>query len=42
MRDLLLEYGANDTEELRERYMICKAAYANDPQRLANFWDDPR
>ena len=42
MRDLLLEYGATDSKELKERYMICKTAYANDPQWLENYWEDPR
>ena len=42
MRDLLLEYGATDTRELKELCIICKAAYENDPQRLENFHHDPR
>ena len=35
-----LEYGATDTKQLKGRYMICKAAYTNDPQTLENLCDD--
>ena len=42
MRQLLLEYGATNTKALQERWMIRKAADEYEPQRQANFHDDPR
>ena len=42
MRELLLEYGATDTRELRQEWRICQAAIENEPAWLKKFHEDPR
>ena len=42
MRELLLEYGAKNTKELQEKWIIRKSADENEPQWLEKFHHDTR
>ena len=42
MRELLLDYGATNTKELKQDWRRCMAAYENEPAWLKKFHEDPR
>ena len=42
MRDLLLQYGATNSNELQEDWILRRRADVNEKARLARLYDDPR